>query len=381
MTTKYPFGFLSALKHINFPGKPRILTAEVRGVTPNTGNYTFNGEPFTFFANPPVGPANKISGISLVPGVTGPLGLPTYKRPAPAPTIVSPFSIDMVNRLYAWEQPVPGYISSNQTTGAAILFLDIDNIETAFNNPTSFQFNIQTNSHGSSTPPGPPALTWFVYYDPLGISVSEAATISATENIATQSFLDITVNQSTGDYWIADRTVAADPFGVSNYGSFPSSICSMYGYFGSIFGYPNIGSSLPFGFSSEAEAVTAMAYYQGAPGPPAYPDFSGWPPFTPFTISDAAAVFPWASATPPPYSAACSWSIRLRTWRRATSFSIKSGGTLGTVSIVPAKGEPIDVDPVKDLTLTSHGSNSSACVNLVTVNPGAMTFTAQQKFS
>ena len=238
MTTKYPFGFLSALKYINFPGKPRILTAEVRGVTPNTGNYTFNGEPFTFFANPPVGPANKISGISLVPGVTGPLGLPTFKPPAPAPTIVSPFSIDMVNRLYAWEQPVPGYISSNQTTGAAILFLDIDNIETAFNNPTSFQFNIQTNSHGSSTPPSPPSITWFIYYDPLISDLAEAAAISATENIATQSFLDITVNQLTGDYWVADRTVAADPFGVSNYGSQPFNICSMYGYFGDVPGYP-----------------------------------------------------------------------------------------------------------------------------------------------
>ena len=62
----------------------------------------------------------------------------------------------------------------------------------------------------------------------------------------------------------------------------------------------DIGSSLPFGFSSEAEAMAAMAYYQGGPGPPPYPDFSGWPPFTPFTISGVAAVFPWASVTPPP---------------------------------------------------------------------------------
>src|SRR5208282_4101651 len=104
MTKPYFFGFPSSIKGISFPGKPRIVTVEVQGITPNTGNYTFNGEPFEFFANPPVGPTNKVNGIALVPGVTGPLGLPTFVRPPPAaPNIVKPFSLDMKNRLYAWE--------------------------------------------------------------------------------------------------------------------------------------------------------------------------------------------------------------------------------------------------------------------------------------
>src|SRR5208282_3819973 len=190
MTKPYTFGFPSSIKGISFPGKPRILTVEVQGVTPNTGNYAFNGEPFEFFANPPVGPVNKVNGIALVPGVVGPLGLPTFVQPPPAPNIVNPFSFDMKNRLYAWEQPVPGFISSNETTGAAVLFLEIDNVVKAFNNPKTFQFEIQTSSHGTSTPPGPPETIWFIYYDPLNISASEAASVSATQNFATQSFLD-----------------------------------------------------------------------------------------------------------------------------------------------------------------------------------------------
>ena len=360
MTTKYPFGFLSALKYINFPGKPRILTAEVRGVTPNTGNYTFNGEPFTFFANPPVGPANKISGISLVPGVTGPLGLPTFKPPAPAPTIVSPFSIDMVNRLYAWEQPVPGYISSNQTTGAAILFLDIDNIETAFNNPKSFQFNIQTNNHGSSTPPGPPEFIYYLYLNGEGISFPPP-TISATGDIATQSFRD-----NSG--FLPPNLDPTSPSQVSEYGEEIGGLCDMY------FNLPNLNNLYEIAFGvpfSPGPSSAALAQEEidnlvsaglVAPG--------------------SVSFFQWAIAPPPPPgSAACSWTIGIKSWRRANNFVVNPDGTLGVVSIVPANGEPIDVDPVKDLTLTSHGSNSSACVNLVTVNPGDMTFTAQQKFS
>src|SRR5208282_5410150 len=147
MTKPYFFGFPSSIKGISFPGKPRIVTVEVQGITPNTGNYAFNGEPFEFFANPPVGPDNKVNGIALVPGVVGPLGLPTFVQPS----------------------PVPGFINSDQTTGAAALFLEIDNAVKPFNNPKTFQFEIQTSSHGTSTPPGPPQFIYYLYQNGLGI--------------------------------------------------------------------------------------------------------------------------------------------------------------------------------------------------------------------
>ena len=56
MTNRYTFGFPTSIKGISFPGRPRIITAEVNGVTVNPGNYSYNGETFTFSAQKPVGP-------------------------------------------------------------------------------------------------------------------------------------------------------------------------------------------------------------------------------------------------------------------------------------------------------------------------------------
>src|SRR5208282_5260843 len=220
MTKPYFFGFPSSIKGVSFPGKPRILTAEVQGVTPNTGNYAFNGEPFEFFANPPVGPVNKVNGIALVPGVVGPLGLPTFVQPPPAPNIVNPFSTDMKNRLYAWEQPVPGFVSSDGTHGAAVLFLDIDNAVKAFNNPKTFQYNIQTSSHGTSTPPGPPEFINYLYLTGEG-QPFPGPTINATGNLNTQSFRD-----NSG--FLPGNIDPTSPEQVSEFGEEVGGFCDMY---------------------------------------------------------------------------------------------------------------------------------------------------------
>ena len=356
----YLFGFPTKVVGISFPGKPRIITVEVQGITPNTGNYAFNGEPFSFFANPPVGPANKVNGIALVPGVTGPLGLPTFVQPPPAPNIVNPFSDDMKKRLYAWEQPVPGFVSSNGTVGAAVLFLEVDNAVNAFNNPNTFQFEIQTTSHGTSTPPGPPEFIYYLYLTGEGQSFPGPA-ISATGNPATQTFMDLSG-------LLPHNVDPTSPEQVSEYGAEVGGFCDMY------FGGPSV-----------------YIAYQATFGVP----------FTPAPSSAAIAVqeienlitlgfsepgymnyFQWAIAPPPPPgSAACSWTIGIKSWRRANNFVVNPDGTLGVVSIVPAKGPPIIAKPVRQTMLDSHGSNSQACVNLITVTPGAMTFTTEQNFS
>lgn len=359
MTKPYLFGFPTSITGISFPGKPRILTAEVQGVTPNTGNYVFNGEPFEFFASLPVGPANKVNGIALVPGVTGPLGLPTFVRPSPAPAIVNPFSTDMMNRLYAWEQPVPGFISSNQTTGAAVLFLDVDNAVKAFNNPKTFQFNIQTSSHGTS-PPGPPQFIYYLYQNGLGIGFPPPA-INATGNIVTQTFLD-----QSG--FLPGNIDPTSPAQVSTYGDEIGGVCDMY------FNNPNNNNlyqnvfGVPFspGPSTEALAQQEIANLVTLG----------------LVVPDGISYFQWAiTPPPPPGSAACSWTISFKTWRRANNFVVNSNGTLGVVSIVPAKGRPIIVQPVKSTSVQSKGANGPACANLVTVNPATMQFTIQQKFS
>ncbi len=356
----YLFGFPTKVVGISFPGKPRIITVEVQGITPNTGNYTFNGEPFTFFANQPVGPANKASGIDLVPGVTGPLGLPTFVQPPPAPKIVKPFSDDMKKRLYAWEQPVPGFVSSNETTGAAVLFLEIDNAVKAFNNPKTFQFEITTTSHGTSTPPGPPEFIYYLYLTGEGQSFP-GPRIDATGNLATQSFLD-----QSGS--LPSNIDPTSPEQVSEFGTEFGGFCDMY--FGNgpmaadyllVYGVPfSPGPSTPEVAAQEIQNLIAGGFTE-----PGHVDF-----------------FQWAIAPPPPPgSAACSWTITIKSWRRANNFVVNPDGTLGVVSIVPTKGPPIIAKPVRQTMLDSHGSNSPACVNLITVTPGSMTFTVEQKFS
>src|SRR5208282_280631 len=280
--------------------------------------------------------------------------------PSVPPKIVKPFSMDMLQRLYAWEQPVPGFVSSNQTTGAAVLFLDIDNVVKAFNNPKTFQFNIQTSSHGTSTPPGPPEFIYYLYLTGEGQSFP-GPTINATGNLNTQSFRD----NSGG---LPSNVDPTSPEQVSEFGEEVGGFCDMY------FNLPNAGNAyenafgVPFtpGPSTPELAVQEIAnLITGGFTEPGFVDF-----------------FQWAVAPPPPPgSAACSWTIAVKSWRRANNFVVNPDGTLGIVSIVPAKGEPVMVQPVRRTALDSHGSNSSACVNLVTVTPGSMTFTVSQKFS
>ena len=359
MTNRYTFGFPTSIKGISFPGRPRIITAEVNGVTVNPGNYSYNGETFVFSAAKPVGPNNVISGIGLVPGTAGMLGLPTFKG-LKAPALVNPFSTDMMNRLYAWQQPVPGYISSDETTGAAVLFLDLDNVVALYPKLTSYSFAISTGSHGSSTPPGPPQIIWFWYSDPLNINANAAAAVNATGDFATQTFLDITDNINPPNFNIADRTVAANPVAVSAYGQTLFSVCSMYEANGVDYGYP---FGFPNGFATQSAAESFLAIYQG------------------FGFT-ASAIFPWAVApAPPPQSAECTWTIKVSTWRRANFFTLTDKGAIQSAAIVGQKGKKFVASPISVSTVSSNGGNPPACSNIITVVPSSMQFTVLQKFS
>jgi hypothetical protein len=359
MTAPYLFGFPSALKSISFPGKPRILTIEVAGLTPATGNYSDNGEGFTFYAARPVGPNNRVGGIDLVPGDNTPAGLPTFSGIQP-PTLVNPFSLDMTRRLYAWQQPVPGYISTDGTTGAAVLFLDIDNVAAIFKNQKTFPFSIQTRSHGTSTPPGPAQSIYYLYQNGLGIGFPPPL-INATGDIATQSFLD-----QSG--FLPPNVDPTSPAQVSTYGDEIGGVCDMY------FNTPNNNNlyqnvfGVPFspGPSTAADAAQEIANLVTLG----------------LVVPGGVSYFQWVVApAPPPGSAACSWTIKVRSWRRANSFPVSAVGILGTPMFVPAKGKTVAIDPVKTITVNSGGVNPSACNTRITVTPSTMEFTAVPNFS
>ena len=359
MTKPYLFGFPSSIKGISFPGKPRILTVECNSGPCPPGNFSYNGEGFIFSAQQPVGPANIASEVALIPGVAGPLGLPTFKTPPAAPpVIVTEFSSDMTERLYAWEQPVPGYISSDQTIGAAVLFLDMDNVARVFNNPKSFQFFLQTSSHGTSTPVPPPELNWYIYWTGLGQAVDPQAIISATENVNTQSFLDVTGTlPGTVDPTSPDQVSAyGRELGAGGCMSFQWKYNASYQF---VYGVPLPGSA-----SSKAAAQTIIANLVGLGIPVGYLD-----------------TFPWAIANPYPGEGFCSWNFTVKSWRRANNFLVNADGTLGNVTIVGPKGQSFHADPLRTIAASSRGANGPACLNIISVNPATMQFIVSQKFS
>jgi len=184
MTAPYLFGFPSQLTAISFPGKPRIVTVEAQAITVNPGNYTYNGEPF-FFAGPLGTGASDIA-----PGPAGAIGFRQIGRSVTAPAIVQPFSLDMLNRLYSWEEPPHGYVSANGTTGSGVIFVDFDNVLKLSPTAKTITFEVDTRSHGKSTPSPDQEIIWFVCYTELAQSWSPGPLINATQNILTQSFMD-----------------------------------------------------------------------------------------------------------------------------------------------------------------------------------------------
>jgi hypothetical protein len=371
MTAPYLFGFPSSIKGISFPGKPRIITAEVQGITVNPGNYSYNGESFTFSAAQPVGPHNNISGIGLVPGTAGHLGLPTFKGLNP-PAIVRPFSTDMMNRLYAWQQPVPGYISGDGTTGAAVLFLDIDNVALLTPKAKNYSFSISTGSHGSSTPPGPPGYSYFMYL-PVDAVVSGPG--------PTQTFMDITGNWGGND--------PTNPYQMSTYGQELFSGNSMYFPIGASVG-PGIPANVyPTLFGSQAELNAWITYVTvGFPSPP-FPSGQGpgpnypWKTPAPITYpAENVGGFAWQAApVPPPGSAECSWTIKVRSWRRANSFAVSNQGAITNVTLVGSKGKQFAISPIETWAVNSNGGNPPACANTISVMPASMRLSVTQKFS
>ena len=334
----YVFGFPSSLKGISFPGKPRILTLEVQAKTVNPGNWTFNGEVFG----------------GLIPGVQQ---VYQYLGSPPAPTIVNPMSADMIARLLNWQNPFPSYLNSNQTVGQGIHFFDIDNFMLQNPRAKTLPFQTVTASHGSSTPPGPPEITWYIYWTGQGQAVDPQAIINATQNIATQSFLDVTGT-------LPPTVDPTSPAQVSEYGAeiggggsmnFQWQYASQYLL---VYGVP-----LPGGASSAAAALVIIENLEGlgiSPG--------------------QLASFPWAIASPPPPgSAECTWSIRARTWRRANNFPIGTDAVLDQPTFVTPKKFLI-IDPIQDTTVTSGGPNPRACINTVVLNPASMRFGFMQKF-
>ena len=371
MTNRYTFGFPTSIKGISFPGRPRIITAEVKGITVNPGNYSFNGETFIFSAAKPVGPNNVISGIGLVPGTAGALGLPTFKG-LKAPALVNPFSTDMMNRLYAWQQPVPGYISGDETTGAAVLFLDIDNVAVLYPKLTSYSFAILTGSHGSSTPPGPPSYSYFMYIPSL-------ATVDAPG--PTQTFFD-----TSGNYGGNDPT---SPYQMSAYGQQLFSGNSMYYPIGSAVGPGIPSNTYPTLFGSQEELDAWMTYITvGFPCPP-FPSGQGPGPNYPWKtpapiLANPSFVggFAWLAApVPPPQSAECSWTVKVSSWRRANFFTLTDKGAIQSAAIVGPNGKKFVASPVSVSAVSSNGGNPPSCANTITVVPSSMQFIVRQKFS
>ena len=355
MTNRYNFGFPTSIKGISFPGRPRIITVEVKGVTVNPGNYSYNGEAFVFFAGPPVGAFE----------------LPTFKG-LKAPALVNPFSTDMMNRLYAWYRPpAPGYISSDGTVGARVLFLDIDNIAAFYPRLGSYSFAISTSSHGSSTPPGPPSYSYFMYRPSL-------ATVDAPG--PTQTFLD-----TSGNYGGNDPT---SPYQMSTYGQELFAGNSMYYPIGSAVGPGIPSNTYPTLFGSQEELDAWMTYITvGSPCPP-FPSGQGpglnYPWKTPAPVTyppEDVGGFAWlATPVPPPGSAECSWTVKVSSWRRANFFSLTDEAAIQSAAIVGPKGKFV-VSPVRVSTVSSNGGNPPACSNIITVVASSMQFTVLQKFS
>lgn len=363
MTKPYLFGFPSSIKGISFPGKPRILTVECNSGPCPPGNFSYNGEGFVFSAQQPVGPANIDSAVALIPGVAGPLGLPTYNQllgnPYNPPPIVTPFSAAMLDLLYAWEQPVPGYVSTDQTTGAAVLFLDMDNVARVFNNPKSFQFFLQTSSHGTSTPVPPPELNWYIYWTGLGQAVDPQAIISPTENVNTQSFLDVTGTlPGTVDPTSPDQVSAyGRELGAGGCMNFQWQYNASYQF---VYGVPFPGSA-----SSQVAARTIITNATAIGIPVGYLD-----------------TFPWAFVPSPyPGQGFCSWVFTVKSWRRANNFLMNDDGTLGNVTIAGPKGQAFHAEPLHMIMAQSRGANGPPCQNIISVDPATMQFTVSQNFS
>ena len=352
MTQPYLFGFPSSVKAISFPGRPRILTVEVAGGPCPPGNYGANGEPFTLFS--PVG-----NGIltSSTPGATG--SFDAFKQPpAAAPMIATPFSQDMLARFYAWEEPIPLYLSSDQSLAGGVLFFDIDNIMTLLHNPKSFQFQISTRDH-SAPSPGPPQFIYYLYLTGEG-QPFPGPLVNATGNILTQSFLD-----QSG--FLPPSVDPTSPAQVSTYGDEIGGVCDMYfqnpnqgGLYQSLFGVP-----FTPGPSTEAVAIEEIANLITMG----------------FSLPGYVNYFAWAISPTPPPPGFCSWKFTVKTWRRATQFIVNSNGTIGSVSIVGLKKKLFPVKPIQTTTAVSRGANGPACTNTISVVPASMRFSVSQKFS
>jgi hypothetical protein len=358
MTKPYFFGFPSSIKGISFPGKPRIITIEAHGGPCPPGNYSYNGEPFNFFAPNPIG------GGSIV-GIGTPGSLASFQAwkipPSTAPKITSPFSADMMNRFYAWEQPVPLFLPSAENQAGGILFLEIDNIATALNNPTSFQILIDTLAHGTGLPPTPPQYIWYLYLTGVGQSFP-GPRIIATGNIGTQSFLD-----QSG--FLPPSVDPTSPAQVSNYGAQGGGygLCDMFFGDGSFYTQYKAVWGIDFspGPSTQAEAQQEIQnMIDMGTTEPGYVD-----------------TFQWAIAPSPPPPGFCSWNFTVRSWRRANNFKVNPNATLGAVSQVSSKGRSFAVKPLRTTTAMSGGANPTACTNTLTIYPKSMNFTVQQNFS
>jgi hypothetical protein len=388
VTAPYLFGFTSSVKDIHFfhkgptgPTGPvglNILVVEA-SVQCGSQNYSYEGEAFSVSWPAPGGPAagalvpGPIAAFRTPPatppvGLTGPVGPPM------------PMSQDLQNRAFVWEVPNPAYLNIQTTSSAAatVAVFDIGNLNTALGpsgttGPSGpFVVTVKTSSHGSSTPPSPTP-TWFWYYDPYNFSLVEAATINPTEDFNTQSFLDITENLSGGGYYITDRVAAANPFAVADYGTRLDQICCMYSYVGIFEGYPGMPTAYPNGFTTQGEAqawVDYMSSNDGSVGPPPYPSGVGWPPSRPIVNGSAAiGVFPWmTSPSPPPGTAACSWNLRVSSWRGAKTFKVSSHGVF-----TPGATGQVQVGSVN-----SGGPNPPAETVTISVLPATMKFTLNQ---
>ena len=363
----YKFGWPTKITGISFPGKPKILTIELQSGPGSTqNNWSFNAEPFDFFAPFPVGPTGTGGppGFSVIIPPTP--GAPVFSLPTfiagttddtiGPPELVNPMSQDMVNRLLLWEEPVPPFINGNQTQGGATLLIDLDNAANVLGlgPKDSFQCVINTQSHGTSTPPGPPTFIYYMYF--TGQGGDPLCQFNATGDVNTQSFLDLTGQLPPG----VDPT---QPEQVAQWGLSEPGAGGSMGFFNTTqipvnlwptqFGYP-----WATGCSTSAQAAQevldwATANAEGLPG--------------------YVAFFQWAVApVPPQYSVSWPWAMRVNTWRRNRDFAMAGDGNLFPADIAGS---------VQLQDINSGGGNPAASQITITVNLADLSFTLRQVFS
>jgi len=310
-------GFLSSLVDIHFPARNQILTVEASS-TNQGSSYGRDGEPFNVI---PPGPLGTQGPFTLIPS--------TLLQPKTIP-IVDPLSSAMEKGAYDWTKPVPSYVSGDGTTGACVAFFNLSAISKLLKSST-VSLQIRTAAHGtSSSPPVTPVDMYYMYNTLNG---SRAVNGGG----AGQTWFDGNMQNAInlGILPPSFEPLVTDPIGDAAYAATLTSVI------GSDLYYDAASAGLtfenPFPDLQSATAVMEL-FNQETPG-----EF---------------AIFDWLQI-PSPYQGqtACSWDLKVSTFKKRTSFPVNTNGTAA-----------FGYDATSVQTISSQGSNPPAQTIGISVN-------------